>query len=99
MSAGPVCSWVAGWRLREIVASRCGMAQGELNMAGEEGEPWMPHNALDEQELNKRFPTVVVPGEEEMLDYDNGFEDQMFNKGMEIADQIAQDMKEHGRRR
>ena len=85
--------------MRRGESTKMTMAHGDINMAREDGEPWMPHIALDHHELDERFPPITVPGEEELLDHENDLSDQILESGMKIADKITQEMQKNGRRR
>ncbi len=86
--------------LRKGESTKVTMAQGNLNAACEEsGEPWMPHNVLDGHELDKRFPTLSVPDEEELADIVKDADDVILMKGVKIAGDITKEMQTNGRTR
>ena len=86
--------------MRRGESSKVTMAQGDINMAGESsGEPWMPHIVLSSHELDKRFPPLLVPGEEELKDHADEADDPILQKGMHIAEEIIREMTVTGRTR
>ena len=60
--------------------------------------PVMPHKTLTEQQLDDNYPPLTVPDDDDR-DYDEGDEDKMLQEGSRIAEGIAADAKEHGRRK
>ena len=65
----------------------------------EETTPWMPHLALTADELDRRFPTLVAPDDEDPEDITKDTEDHMLQYGIKIANEISEGMLRHGRTR
>ncbi len=64
-----------------------------------EKEPFMPHIALHDDELDVKYPALRAADEETLDDAVQDSSDATYQHGMNIAKGIAQNMQEHGRRR
>ena len=60
---------------------------------------WMPHNELEESELNRMFPGLVAPDEDHLADMQHDSDDTMLTHGNKLAAEIADDMVKYGRTR
>jgi len=60
---------------------------------------WMPHCALDLEQLNADFPSLVAPMEENLEDLLDDRCDLVYQHGIGIAQRIADDMAMKGRTR
>ncbi len=89
-------------RMRKGASSKSTMANADATIGNIEPEPIMPHTAHDHDALNKLFPKMEVP-DEELLD--DGQEevtdgnDPVFQRGLQIARQIQEEMRRVGRTR
>jgi hypothetical protein len=77
------------------------MAEADCNLADDNWEqPTMPHLDYGQAELDQLFPSMVAPD-----DLDDGAEeahdnqDMVFQTGLTIAEGIARNAVDHGRRR
>ena len=61
--------------------------------------PWMPHLALTEEELDRRFPGIQAPEDEHLDDIAKDDDDMMLKHGTKIANDISEGMLKHGRTR
>ena len=87
---------------RKGASDKFTLADAGLNVAETGGSAWMPHLVLSEAELDRRFPTLSVPAEEELDDSLvelTDKHDQVYQHGMSIARGIADDMRTVGRTR
>ncbi len=62
-------------------------------------EATMPHLIYSEDELNKLYPTLDVPEEENLDDVNNDEQDMVFRHGLRVAAQIQRETELQGRRR
>ena len=78
-----------------------GLESGDVCAVESDSEPnpVMPHRTLNDEELEAQYPTIVVPPEADAGDPFNDQKDEMLEYGMSIAEGIAKDAAERGRRR
>ena len=83
-------------KTRSTAGTRATLAE-EMSAVGETHDsPIMPHRIYGAAELDQRYPTIeAVEVEEE----DEPMEDDLFKKGLEVANEIVQNTKTFGRRR
>ena len=63
------------------------------------GRPWMPHVALNHEEMDQQFPSLTAPEHDGLDDADRDENDAMLRYGQSIARSIADGMVRHGRTR
>jgi hypothetical protein len=71
------------------------LAQGEY----EHDDTVMPHNEMNDEQLDVAYPSIVPPVDECLDDPKNDDNDKVYQYGMMIADNIANDMAVYGRTR
>ena len=59
----------------------------------------MPHLALTDEDLNRRFPALVAPDDEGLDDLIRDEDDHMLQHGIKVASEISEGMLRHGRTR
>ncbi len=79
-------------------------ASQEIAVAQEEEEeqptvPRMPHLEYGRERLDAAYPSLAAPDDEPLDDLTRLEDDVLYGKGMEIAQNIINDMVQHGRRR
>ena len=94
--------------VRDGATSKTTMADAQLNDVGEYGEssvsassssPTMPHLEHSDSELDKLYPSVQTPSEEELVDVADDRQDVVFQSGLRIAEAISLESQTQGRRR
>ena len=61
------------------------------------GQPYMPHNCIDPAELDRRFPNLEAVPELQLNDLARLEDDALYAAGMEIVQQILEEMAAVGR--
>ena len=75
------------------------LSQGETEEGGGSDDPVMPHTKYRGVELDRLYPPVEVPEEEDCEDINADAHDQTLQKGLEAARDIQSKAEEFGRRR
>ena len=66
---------------------------------GSGAAPSLPHLTYDGEELDKAYPPLQSPPEEHLGDLEDGRADSTLQAGMQVAREIAESARAHGRRR
>ena len=81
-----------------VIAPVEGGPEGQEEMV-EEVAPWLPHLVLSEEDINRRFPSLIAPDDEGLDDLIRDADDQMLQHGIKVANDISDNMLKHGRTR
>jgi hypothetical protein len=78
-----------------------GHTEGASELATPEVDPWMPHLALDAEELARRFPSMIAPDDElgETFNEQQELSDAVYQHGVGLAKRIEEEMAQYGRTR
>jgi len=68
-------------------------------LSGHERQPIMPHNELSQEALDREYPSLVAPEDDQLDDIANDSDDKVFQAGMREVEKIRQTMKTQGRRK
>ena len=63
------------------------------------GPPYMPHLALAQEELDRLHPNLVPPDDEQLDDLANDANDVVYQKGLQLAEEIRDETSLQGRMR
>ena len=63
------------------------------------GAPYMPHVALTQAELERLHPSPVLPDDEQLDDLANDANDAVYQKGLQLADEVRDETSLQGRMR
>ncbi len=63
------------------------------------GAPYMPHVALTQEELERLHPSLVPPEDEQLDDLANDANDVVYQKGLQLAEEIRDETSLQGRMR
>ena len=66
---------------------------------GSGAAPSLPHMAYSSEELDKAYPPLEAPPEEHLGDLEDDRADSTLQAGMQVAREIAENTRVHGRRR
>ncbi len=73
--------------------------QGTLGNDDGEPAPIMPHVTLSESQLNRLYPRIEAPVEDQLEDLKDDQEDRLLHKGLQVAQEISERARSEGRRR
>ena len=59
----------------------------------------MPHNELSQEDLDREYPSIAAPEDDQLDDTANDSDDKVSQAGMREVQKIRQTMKTQGRRR
>ena len=78
------------------MADALALTEGGRENEGENTKLVMPHRVYDDAALNYLFPPLTVV---EPVDDEEDVPDSLLQKGLEVANRIVKEAKDHGRRR
>ena len=86
--------------MRKGASSRVTMAAADQEL-DEVAEPTllMPHLARTQEELDQLHPSLTAPDDEPLEDLVTDTEDAVYQKGLELSEEIRRETSQHGRRK
>ena len=85
--------------LREPPASHGSGASTEDTTSHGSGSPSMPHLDLTQEELDRLYPSLIPPDDEQLDDLANDKHDVVYQKGLQLAEAIRDETSLQGRMR
>ena len=82
-----------------MIAPIEGGPEGQEEEMVEEVAPWIPHLALSDEDIDRRFPSLVAPDDEGLDDIIRDEDDAMLQHGIKMANDISENMLKYGRTR